>query len=154
MSQDPYPSERPDPHASGPSEPYGDAYSEDPYVRGDQPTGRPPAPLSPQPPFPVAGPGPTPGPGIPPYPYAPPPPPNTSAIVLTVLSGLAVVTGYCCVIGIGPLVLGILGITKNASDPEGAARLTKIGWIVFAALTLLAVLAVAGLVLAVTLTGA
>lgn len=82
-----------------------------------------------------------------PNPFGAPPPssqPNTSAIVLTVLSGIATLSVYCACIGIPPLIFGILGITKQSTDPEGAARLTKIGWIVFGVMTLLTVLAVAG----------
>lgn len=155
MSNDPYPSERPDP---GASDPYGaDPYSSDPYVPSGSSSepNRPPAyepgrsaPLpAPLPPGAMqTGPA-QPGPGMPPpYPYAPPTPPNTSAIVLVIISSLALVTGYCCYIGIPGLVLGILGITKQSSDPEGAARLTKIGWITVAVLTALTVVAV-GLVI-------
>lgn len=146
MSEDPYPSDRPDPRDDGP-------YSSDPYVqhRPSQPAYGPPAtaPLSPPP-------GQPPAPGAQQYPsyvpppliYPPPTPPNSSAIVLTVLSGLTILTGYCCIIGIGPLVFGILGITQQVSDPEGAARMTKIGWALFAGMTLLVIL---GLVLFIVL---
>lgn len=137
MSQDPYPSERPDPRDDGP-------YSTDPYVpdRPQQPAYGPP---------PGTPPGQLPPPGAPQYPahvpppliYPPPTPPNTSAIVLTVLSGVTILTGYCCIIGIGPLVFGILGITQQASDPQSAARMTKIGWALFAGLTLLLILGIA-----------
>lgn len=156
MSQDPYPSARPDPRDDGP-------YSEDPYVSnrpprqedqppyggapygqapyGQSPYGQPPLGQSPygQPP---SGPMPPPGQVPPPYLYAPPPPPNSSAIVLTVLSALTVMTGYCCIIGIGPLVFGILGITQNSTDPEGAARMTKYGWVTFGVMFGLVLLAV------------
>lgn len=146
MSEDPYPSDRPDPRDDGP-------YSSDPYVqpRPSQPAYGPPAtaPLSPPP-------GEPPAPGAPQYPayvpppliYPPPTPPNSSAIVLTVFSGLTILTGYCCIIGIGPLVFGILGITQQAHDPESAARMTKIGWALFAGMTLLVIL---GLVLFIVL---
>ena len=89
----------------------------------------------------------------PPYPYAPVQhtEPNTSAIVLVILSSLALLTGYCCYIGIPGLVLGILGITKQQTDPEGAARLTKIGWISFAVLTVITILAVIAFVVAIVL---
>lgn len=72
--------------------------------------------------------------------------PNTSAIVLTVLSGVATLTVYCACIGLPSLIFGILGITKQSTDPEGAARMTKIGWIVFGVMTLLTVLAIAGFI--------
>lgn len=79
----------------------------------------------------------------PPAAYGAPAPQNTSAVVLTILSGLGLV--LCCqFIMIGSLVLGIMGLTKNTEDPEGAARLTKIGWVVFGisiALTILGIVA-------------
>ena len=80
----------------------------------------------------------------PPNPYPPPQPPNSSAIVLIVFSGLALLSGYCCYISIPSLVFGILGVTQHASDPEGAARMTRIGWVVFAALVLLTLLVIGG----------
>ena len=94
------------------------------------------------------------GPTLPsgaPNPFGTPPPstqPNTSAIVLTVLSGVATLSVYCACIGLPSLIFGILGITKQSTDPEGAARMTKIGWIVFGVTTLLTVLAIAGLIAA------
>lgn len=94
------------------------------------------------------------GPTLPsgaPNPFGTPPPssqPNTSAIVLTVLSGVATLTVYCACIGLPSLIFGILGITKQSTDPEGAARMTKIGWIVFGVMTLLTVLAIAGVIAA------
>lgn len=150
MSQDPYPSSRPDPRDDGP-------YSADPYVPnrpprqedhppygqapyGQSPYGQPPLGQNPY------GQMPAPGQVPPPYLYAPPPPPNASAIVLTVLSALAVMTGYCCIIGIGPLVFGILGITQNSTDPESAARMTKYGWITFGVMTALIFVAAAVLI--------
>lgn len=153
MSNDPYPNERPDPYTTDP-------YSSDPFVPGDESTDQLPAyepgrsaPLPPPAaPAPAQLPAPMPpgAPGMPPpYPYAPAQaaPVNTSAIVLVIFSSLALVTGYCCYIGIPGLILGILGITKNATDPEGAAKLTKIGWITFAALSVITFLAIAVIVI-------
>lgn len=145
MSNDPYPNDRPDPRGNGPYS--SDPYSSDPYVPGGpsgqqqlpayEPGRSAPLPQQPGPPMP------------PPYAYPPgaPTPTNTSAIVLIVLSSLTIFTGYCCYIGIPGLVLGILGVTKQATDPEGAAKLTKIGWISFGALIGLTLLAVAGVIL-------
>jgi hypothetical protein len=148
MSQDPYPSQRPDPRGTDP-------YVSDPYVRDDEPA-RPPAyepgarPPAPMPSAPM-GPGPF---APPPYGHLPPPAPvNVSAIVLVVFSGMAMASGYCCVAGIPALILGILGLTKNATDPEGAQRLTNIGWITFGALLLLTVLAVVGFFVVVVAAG-
>lgn len=150
MGNDPYPNEPADPYASDP-------YSSDPYVPGQDSPARPPAyepgrPAS-LPPVMYQGPGVPPG-TPPPYPYmSAPTPANTSAIVLVVLSSLALMTGYCCYIGIPSLILGILGLTKNSTDPEGAARLTKIGWITFASLAIITVLAVLVFVLVVIVSG-
>src|SRR5674476_801371 len=66
--------------------------------------------------------------------------PNGSAIVLTVLSGISLFV--CNISAIAPLVLGIVALTKNATDREGSQRLTKIGWIVFAGVWVLVVLVV------------
>jgi hypothetical protein len=55
---------------------------------------------------------------------------NTSAIVLTVLSGISFFVGN--ILAIGSLILGIVALTRNATDHEGSRHLTKIGWIVFA----------------------
>jgi hypothetical protein len=55
---------------------------------------------------------------------------NTSAIVLTVLSGISCFVGN--ILAIGSLILGIVALNKNATDHESSRHLTKIGWIVFA----------------------
>ncbi len=146
MSHDPYPNERPNPYKADP-------YATDPFVPGRSAGTNPTPNFAAPPPLPLqpGAPAPPPtGPGMPPpYAYLQPSPPNTSAIVLTVISGMTVMTGYCCVIGIAPLILGILGITKNTSDPEGAAQLTKVGWIVYAALVALFLLIAAIIIVAV-----
>lgn len=88
----------------------------------------------------------------PPAAYGAPPRQNTSALVLTILSGLGLIS--CCqVIMIGSLILGILGLTKNSEDPEGARRLTKWGWVVFAVSLVLSIIAV-GIFFAFGLAGA
>lgn len=148
MSNSPNPNDQPDPY---------DPYARDPYAPGGSPEGSQPYPSVYQPPSQAppgavpptlpSGAAPPPGPP-PPNPY-PAQPPNTSAIVLTVLSGVYMMTGYCIPIGIAPLILGILGIVKNSADPEGAAKLTRIGWIVFAALTAVLFIGIAIAVIAV-----
>lgn len=65
----------------------------------------------------------------PPAAYGAPAPQNTSALVLTILSGI--VTVSCCIPGIAPLILGIMALTKQSTDPEASRRLTKWGWIAF-----------------------
>ena len=125
----------------------------------------------PPPPAPGVGAPPAPGVGAPPAPPAPgaygaygstsyadpnatygaPPPAyyqqapsqtNNSALVLTILSGVGIFA--CCGVTIVSLILGILGLTKQASDPAQSAKLTKWGWIAFAAGLALAVLALIG----------
>ena len=83
-----------------------------------------------------------------PNPYGPPPAGgssdlNVSALVLTILSALLTLSCYCTLVGIAPLILGIMGLVKQSSDPASASKLTKIGCIVFAVLSVLAIIAVA-----------
>jgi hypothetical protein len=61
---------------------------------------------------------------------APSAPSNTSAIILTIVSGLATVT--TCVIGIPSLIFGIMALTSNTTDPVGSRKKAKTGWIIFA----------------------
>ena len=139
MSENPYPEHQP-----------GQTPSSGGYLPGGyQPQGTQGYPGYPGYP---AGSGQPAGPTLPsgaPNPFGTLPPstqPNTSAIVLTVISGVATLTVYCACIGLPSLIFGILGITKQSTDPEGAARMTKIGWIVFGVMTLLTVLAIAGFI--------
>jgi hypothetical protein len=55
---------------------------------------------------------------------------NGSAITLTVLSALSILS---CIAfpAIASLVLGIIALTKNSTDPEASRRMSNIGWIVF-----------------------
>lgn len=55
---------------------------------------------------------------------------NTSAIVLTILSGLSLFV--CNFLAIGSLAFGIGALSKQAKDMEGSRRLSKVGWIIFA----------------------
>ncbi|MDT0213170.1 DUF4190 domain-containing protein [Rothia sp. ARF10] len=138
--QSPYGSAQPpSPYGAPPPPPaYGAPQAQDPYA-GQQPAYDPYAASGAQ-----AQPG-----GYPPYQppgqwqappvgYGAPPAQNTSAIVLTILSGI--VTVSCCIPGIVPLILGIMALTKNSTDPEGSRRLTKWGWIAFAVGIALAVI--------------
>ena len=77
-------------------------------------------------------------------PVAPAPPAPVSTIVLLVLSGLATLFTITFLVGavyIAPLVLSIMALNRR-HDPEGARRLTKTGWIIFAVATGLFVLLV------------
>ena len=49
----------------------------------------------------------------------------------------------CCnVLGIPALILGIVGLTKQSTDPAGAAKLARYGWIAFAVSVAIAVIGV------------
>lgn len=145
MTDDPYPQGRPDPRGE---QPYADdAYASDPYLPPSDAPRRPPAHDPGRPPAypsltPIES---SPQPFPPPYGYGPrpPTPTNSSAVVLVVLSSVAMFTGYCCYIGIPGLIFGILGITQQTTDPTSAARMTKYGWISFGSLVGLTLLAIA-----------
>ena len=80
---------------------------------------------------------------------APSAPSNTSAIILTIVSGLATVT--TCVIGIPSLIFGIMALTSNTTDPVGSRKKSKTGWIIFAVnagVIALAVVAIVAIVFA------
>ncbi len=55
---------------------------------------------------------------------------NTSAIVLTILSGITMLS-TCFIIGIPSLVFGIMALSSNALDHEGSRKKAKTGWIIF-----------------------
>jgi hypothetical protein len=122
------------PYGAAPGYPPADPYGA-PAGYG-QPAGYPPAP----------------GYGAPPgYGYPPPAPTPTSAIVLVVLSGLATATCWGALAGLPGLILGIIALTGNSTDPERSRRMTRIGWITFGSVSLFTVLAVAAfIVIAVT----
>lgn len=86
----------------------------------------------------------------PPVAYGTPPPQNTSALVLTILSGIATLT--CCLPMVVSLVMGIMALSKNSEDPEGSRRLTKWGWIVFGVCLALSVIAI-GIFIAIAIAG-
>jgi outer membrane biosynthesis protein TonB len=72
-----------------------------------------------------------PGYGQQPYATGPPTETNASAIVLTIVSGV-VMLSTCFVIGIPSLIFGIMGLTSNTTDPVGSRKKAKTGWILFA----------------------
>ena len=124
------------------STPYGQPPEAAPY--GQPPYGQPPqaAPYG-QPPY-----GQTPY-GQNPYgqsPYPPPPVPygapqqNKGALTLTIVSGVATV--MCCLLCLPALIFGIVALTKQSTDPQGSARMTRYGWIAFGICVALAVLLV------------
>ena len=82
---------------------------------------------------------------------APAVPSNTSAIVLTIMSGLATMT--TCVIGIPSLIFGIMALTSNSTDPVGSRKKSRTGWIILAINAGVVVLAAAGLIALLVITG-
>lgn len=128
MTQDPHRGEQPRPDGgSTPPQPSADG-------PGQPPDYRPAA---------AGGPGQIPGTGQ----YANPVPANTSALILTIVSGVLTLSGICCVVGIVPLVLGVIALTQNSTDPEQSRKLTRIGWVTLVVLTILLLLALGGMFL-------
>lgn len=85
-----------------------------------------------------------PGYGQSPYATGGPAPSNTSAIILTIVSGLATLT--TCFVGIPSLVFGIMALTSNSTDPGGSRKKARTGWIVLAInAALVVILVVVGL---------
>ena len=146
MTQDPHPNERPE--APRPPEGPGDNATR-PMPPPQQPYGsQPQQPYGSQPQQPY-GSQPQPNPYAAPaaYGYQVPPaaPANTSAIVLTIVSGLSILL-CACFFAIVPLIFGILGITHNATDPAKSAQMTRYGWISFGVCVLIvAVIAALGI---------
>ena len=72
----------------------------------------------------------------------------TSTVVLLVVSGLGVLTGFATLAGVPALIIAIVAATSASTDRERAERLTRTGWIVFVAIIAASVLLlVLGLVL-------
>jgi hypothetical protein len=136
------------PYGQAPS-PYGEA--QNPYAAGapgGYPTARPGPPPVPGAPGTLGAgfpPGPPPGygqpgygppapygqgPGYAPSPYARPQQTNTSAIALTVVSGLSTLVG--CFFAIPALVLGIMALVKQGESPADSAKFARWGWIAYA----------------------
>ena len=113
-----------------PPPPYAPPYGQDPYA-GQQPYGQ--QPYAPQ------------GYGGAPSPYAAPPAygqsrTNGSALALTIVSGITTVS--CCLFTAPALILGIIALTRQSTDPESSARMTRYGWITFAIAFALGLIAV------------
>ncbi|MCA1782476.1 MAG: hypothetical protein ABR500_08205 [Dermatophilaceae bacterium] len=107
----------------------------------------PPPPSSPYAPPSGAGSYGAPAYGTPDAPYGAPPPAyyqnaapqsNTSALVLTIVSAIGTLS--CC-LPLPALILGIMALTKQTSEPEQSAKLAKYGWITFGVMVALAVVA-------------
>jgi hypothetical protein len=139
-----------DPHDRGQSSPSGPAPASSPY--GQQaPVSNPYAQQPPVQPYGQQPYGQSPGPqygGYGQQSYSNgPPQTNSSAIVLTVVSAVTMLS--TCVIGIPSLIFGIMALTSNSTDPAGSRKKAKTGWIIFAVnvgvVVLLAVVAVIAL---------
>ena len=125
-----------------PSNPYA---QQPPQPQGQQPP--PPPPYGQQQPYGQPQPGQQyPAYGQQAYGTGAPTETNTSAIVLTVLSGISIFVGN--VLAIGSLILGIVSLNRNTTDHEGSRHLTKIGWIVFAATWVVGILVGIALIIA------
>lgn len=126
-----------------PPPPYGapPAYGEVAVYGQPQPYGQPPGPSD----------------GYAPWPYAPPgtygvPRRNGSALALTITSGILSV--FCCsVLTLPALILGIVALAKQSTDPAGSTRYARYGWIAFG-VGLLVTLVVAAIFFALSLGGA
>lgn len=113
--------------------PYGQArYGQAPY--GQAPYGQAPYGQAPY--------GQTPY-GQAPYGYSPyeaQPRSNGGALVLTIVA--AVATAMCCLLFTPSLVLGIVALSKQSTDPAASARLTRYGWVAAGICVVLGILAV------------
>jgi hypothetical protein len=130
QSSDPYAQRQPGASEAPASNPYAQQPPAQPY--GQQP---PAQPYGQQPPdygqqYQAYGQQP-PAYGQQTYATGPHPETNASAIVLTIVSGI-VMLSTCFVIGIPSLVFGIMALTSNATDAAGSRKKAKTGWIIFA----------------------
>jgi hypothetical protein len=128
----------PPPAYGAPNDPSGYGTPQPPPAYGapsDPPVyGTPPPPTFGAPPPPAGGYGYPPQYGGPGYgvPAAPTP---ASAIILVVVAAIATLSCYFILPGLPALIIGIVSLARNSSDPESAQRLAKIGWIVFGAIS-------------------
>ena len=123
------------PAAPGASSPYG---QQPPAPQVTPPASNPYAQQPPAPPYVTPSSNPY-GQQYPAPPYgqqyyaagAPAVPSNTSAIVLTIVSGVSML-GTAFFVGIPSLIFGIMALTSNTTDPVGSRKKSRIGWIIFA----------------------
>lgn len=74
---------------------------------------------------------------------APAVPSNTSAVVLTIVSGVSML-GTAFLVGIPSLIFGIMALTSNTTDPVGSRKKSRIGWIIFAVNVSILILLIVG----------
>ena len=85
-------------------------------------------------------------------PYATGAPSNTSAIILTIVSGVSMLS-TAFLVGIPSLVFGILALTSNSTDPVGSRKKSRIGWIIYAINAALVIIFAVGIAALVLITG-
>jgi hypothetical protein len=83
-------------------------------------------------------------------PYATGAPSNTSAIILTIVSGVSMLSTVFLV-GIPSLIFGILALSSNSTDPVGSRKKSKTGWIIYAVNAALAVVIIIVVVIAIVI---
>jgi len=79
-------------------------------------------------------------------------PSNTSAIILTIVSGVSMLSS-AFLVGIPSLIFGIMALTSNSTDPVGSRKKSRTGWIIFAVNAALAALVVIIVVIAFVILG-
>ena len=79
---------------------------------------------------------------LPPGPYGPPPK-NGNALALTIVSAIGTV--LCCLLCLPSLILGIVALSKQSTDPQGSARLARWGSYALAGAAVIAVISHGGL---------
>jgi hypothetical protein len=132
QSADPYAHSQPSASDAPPSNPYAQQPPAQPYGQQPPDYGQQQPGYSQQPGYGQPGYGqPPPAYGQQTYATGPHSETNASAIVLTIVSGV-VMLSTCFVIGIPSLIFGIMGLTSNATDPAGSRKKAKTGWILFA----------------------
>jgi hypothetical protein len=129
-SEQPYGQEQYGQQPYAPQYPEQQTYAQQ-YPDHQQHPGSAPSPYAPSPyaPAPYAAPG----------THGQPPRTNRNALVLTVIS--AITTVSCCLLTAPALILGIVALTRQSTDPESSARMTRYGWIAFAVAAALGVVA-------------
>ena len=85
-------------------------------------------------------------------PGAPAVPSNTSAIVLTIVSGVSML-GTAFFVGIPSLIFGIMALTSNTSDPVGSRKKSRTGWIIFAVNVAILILLIVGAIVLLVASG-
>jgi len=145
----PYGQQPPAPQTIPPvSNPYAQQPPAPPYA---QPVSDPYGQQPPAPPYGQQFPAPPYGQQYPAPPYgqqyyatgAPAVPSNTSAIVLTIVSGVSML-GTAFFVGIPSLIFGIMALTSNTTDPVGSRKKSRTGWIIFAVNVGILILLIAG----------